>query len=322
MNHLKVIKGGEAMGMGLADYIWLNDDGELQFKKRSILIGKDAKGEPVPLVERWTFQYTEHDVDCVIDETGTTWSCSCKDLDHTSRILVPCFFLPDPTRPQPSYIVLCEVRDVDDECVKSNTRAKLRQAFDARGKQTNLVWFGFEQDYTHSEIGSAEENGFEARRFKSAERHIGAMFDAGLMFHNAWNSPGQEKWDFKIGYRGFPQDLDPHPPNALIVSDHVVIARYLMEKICASDGLYAHWINIAAYVSTPVLRELGNHNGLEAQNIEMACAGIGETRKLSLPTRPEWQCVEICLDKASDPYALAFDVLNAVWPLENKPEPE
>lgn len=315
MAHLQVIKGGEVMGMGLADYIWLDDHGQLNFKKMSVLIGKNEKGEPVPLAERQT---TQHFLDCTNNNCPSMdgWGeCSCEPK-HTTRILVPCFYLPDPTRPQPSYIVLCEVRDNEDFCIETNNRAKLRKALKARGPQSNLIWFGYEQDYAMQEANSAiEDDGFEARAFNAAERHIGACFDAGLFMHSAWDSPGAEMWDFKIGYRGFPQDLDPDPPNPLVVSDHLVIARYLMEKIGGGKGLAPKWDNLCAYVSTPAMRDPGDPLG-ETEALVEKLADVGETRIVPHPSRKNTvRCIEVDPDEACDPYNLALDVLNVVWPL-------
>jgi len=320
--HLRVIKGGEAMGMGLADYVWLNDHGNISFKKKSVLIAKDDKGDPAPLADRWTLEFcpdcddehrterTEYDLD----------ECECEGA--TSRILVPCFYLPDPTRPQPNYIVLCELRDADDHCIESNWRSKLRKALEARGKMSNLVWFGFEQDYEHQEAGDGEDEGFEARRFAASERHIGACFDAGLLFHSAWNPPGGASWDFKVGYRGFPQDLDPDPPNALIVADHLIIARYLMEKIGGSKGLVPAWDDLSVFISTPDLRDISSDAAAEAHRLKFVLSDLGRTRHLPHPTQGGYQCIQVHRDEFADPYKLALDVLTAVWPPEETPTNE
>jgi hypothetical protein len=310
MAHLQLIKGGEVMGMGLADYVWLTDDGDINFKKKSVLIAKDKAGDPAPLADRWTFS---HCPECDNE-------CECEDA--VTRILVPCFYLPDPTRPNPSYIVLCEVRDADDVCVESNWRAKLRAAMDERGSGANLVYFGFEQDYAHAEASGSEDSGFEARRFAAAERHIGAMFDAGLLFHSAWNSPGSEHWDFKVGVRGFPNDLDPDPPNALIVADHLIIARYLMEKICGSHGIVPLWEDLASFVSTDALRQPGSDFAAEADRLDEALTELGRTRRVPHPTRGGTSCIELTQESPDDfghpdvnPYKLALEVLCAAWPL-------
>lgn len=298
MAHLRIIKGGEVMGMGLADYVWLDPEGHIFFKKKSILIGKNDKGEPEPILERWTF----------LDDPGPE-----PRPDHT-LVLVPCFYLPDPTRPQPNYIVICELRDQDDHCVEHNERAKLREALDHRGKQVNLIWFGFEQNYLFQEASGGEEAGFPARCFDTAERHIGACFDSGILFHSAWNPPSGDVWDFKIGYRAFPQDLDPDPPNALVVADHVVVARYLMGKIGGSKGIIPLWHDLSIFISTAALRELGGDEKAEATRIENALQGKGGLRRVPHPVRGGVQCIELDCSEPSNPYTLAHTALTAVWP--------
>jgi len=310
MSHLQVVQGGEVMGMGLADYVWFDGD-DLNFKKKSILIGKNGKGEPIPLVDRWTFSHTNHEDDC---EQG--WACECSEVRH---ILVPCFYLPDPTRPQPNYIVLCEVRDEHDECIEENWRAKLRQALELRGPNHKLVWFGFEQDYTL--VDADESEGSAGQKFEAAERHIGACFDAGLLFHSAWNPLGADCWDFKVGYRGFPQDLDPDPPSALVVADHAAVARYLMEKIGGSKGLIPQWDDLTPFVSTPALREPGGDHDAERKRMFEALGSLGQPQHLPHPARGGFQCIEVVRDEPENPYKLALGVLDAVWPVHEQ-EPQ
>ena len=295
MPTLRIIKGGEAMGMGLADYIWLDDEGNLLFKKRSILIGKDEKGDPIPLVERWSTFSVDHDCNLV---------------------LVPCYYLPDPTRPQPSYIVLCEVRGEDDICMDWNERAKLRAAMEDRGKQANLVWFGFEQDYNLVETAGNEEDAFKERIFLVSERHIGACFDSGILFHSACNNSSWNVWHFKIGVRGFTKDIDPEPANALVVSDHLVIARYLMEKIAAGKGLIPVWLGLDVHVSTAALREPGANQKTVIELLEKQLDDFGTLHRIPNPEQSGWRCVEAERDQPDNPYILAHNTLVAVWPLK------
>ena len=307
MAHLQVIRGGEVLGM--SDYVWLDDKGKINSKKKSIIVGKNGKGEPEPILDRWTF----FDYPSPFGPFGEF----CDDEDQESPrtlVLVPCFYLPDPTRPQPCYIVICELRDEEDHCIKNNDRAKLRHAIEDRGMQSNLVWFGFEQNYTLDWAGSDSGNGFEATRFAAAERHIGACFDSGILFHSAWNPPEYDIWDFKVGYRAFPQDLDPDPPNALIVADHLIVARYLMEKICGSKGLSPYWEDLDIFISTAAMREPGGNEDAEAVRIENALQGKGDIRRLPHPTRGGVQCIELNPKKPNNPYTMAHAVLTAVWP--------
>jgi len=316
MSRLQVIKGGEVMGMGLADYVWLDDDGNIAFKKRSILIGKNAKGDPVPLVDRWSFEFCP----CEEDEYGN--ACQCDGENSTNRILVPAFFLPDPTRPQPNYIVLCHVKDDQDQPVESNNRAKLLEAMEKRGQGSKLVWFGFAQGYALEDPEDYESDGRLQRAFLASERHIGACFDAGLLFHSAWNEPAAGSWRFKVGRRGFPQDIDPDPPSALVVADHLVVARYLMEKIGGGKGLLPEWGTLEPYVSTAQLREPGGDKTFQANAIKMDLEDLGETRFVPHPTQGGYQCIQVIRDEPGDPYKLALDILTAVWPLNPETEQE
>ena len=316
MARLQVIKGGDVMGMGLADYLWVGPKGDVMSKKKTILIGKNEKGDPVPLVQRWSFEEKIHKDHCCNKPN----ECDCGMIPQT-RILVPCFFLPDPTRPQPNYLVLCEVRDAADQCLPDCHRSTLRKAMDQRGSTAKLVWFGFEQDYAlEQDTGEAD---LSEKPFLASERHLGACFDAGLLIHSAFNMPGYVPWDFKVGVRGFPQDLDPDPPSALVVADHLVIARYIMQKIGGEKGLFPEWQDLSIFVSTPELREIGG-GPLAATLLMTALArSTWNMRLVPHPVHGGCQCVEIQQDDLSNPYELALDVLEAVWPLSNESiEPE
>lgn len=291
---LRVIKGGEAVGIGLADYFWLNPDG-LQAKRKSILIGKsDKPDEFIPILDRWSY----------VNEEGET------------IFLAPCHYLPDPLRPQPSYLCLCEVRDAADECVADNHRKNLRDALEGR-RRSELVWWGFEQSYALTE--TIENRAFDQRRFLVAERHVGACLDAGLLFHSAFFDLSYETWEFKVGVRRFPQDFDPYPPSALVVCDHLLIARYLMEKSAAEHGLQVEWGPMAFFVSTAGLRE-PNVNPTEASSeatrLREVLGTMGTTRNVPHPTRGGVECVEVQSQEPGDPYQVATRALDLIWPVQ------
>lgn len=312
---LQVIKGGEALGMGLADYIWVDEDGDICFKKRVILIGKNGKGEPEPMVnERWTYNEGCDQEDCYDEEC---------EHPETTRILSPSFYLPDPLRPQPSYIVLCEVRDDKDKCPDWNHRRVLRDGLEARGHLSKLVWFGFEQDYNmYKPYG---EEGDAGTTFMVSERHLGACLDSGLLIHSSWNALLAKQPEFKVGYRAFPQDMDPDPPSALTVADHLIVARYLMEKIGSSKGHYPVWDPPNAFVSSPGLREPGADLQVQSHIIKEAIKDIGKTRIVPRADGRGYQCIEVTQSKWQDPYQLAVEMLDRFWPIidpETPSEPE
>lgn len=285
MATFRVLKGQEPVKMGLADYIWLDPHGQINAKKRTILVGRNEKHEPVPLLERWGF-----------------YNPQSASATHTS-LLVPAYYLPDPTRPQPHYIVLCEVKDAEDYPTYYNHRAELRSVMERLGEQGRLTWFGFEQVYTF------HEDRIMGRAFQVSERHIGACFDAGLMFHSASNQIELDESEFKVGYRGFPQDMDPHPPNALTVADHLIIARYLMEKIAAEKGMTLDWGGLSPFVSTAALREPG---GVDTHTPMEALTNLGQRRWVPHPAGG-YSCIQVLRDTPADPYNLAVFVLRDLF---------
>jgi hypothetical protein len=312
-SRFQLIKGGEALGMGLADYVWVNSQGAICFKKKAILISKDDKGQPVPIVQRWMLS----DTDCDCEQP-----CSCP---QRTLILSPCFFLPDPTRPQPSYIILCEVRDTDDHCLPWCYRAPLRKAMRLRGPTARLVWYGFGQSYQLHDLDWDGDGNppphLSERRFLTAERHLGACFDAGLLIHSAWDMPGATSWEFKVGVRGFPQDVDPDPPSALVVADHLVVALYLLHKIGAEKGLVPLLEGQSLFLSTPELREPGGDHRLQSSLLMTALSGADrEVRSVPHPVHGGCQCIEVTQGTFNDPYRAALHALEAVWPLDETPD--
>lgn len=308
MARLQVIKGGAGeVGMGLADYIWVSTEGMAQFKKKPILVGKDNRGEAVPIIRRWSFQ-------------GCACPTACAAPCQTPQdvLLSPCFYLPDPTRPAPSYLILCETRDTNDTCLADNYRRHLRLALNRRGPTAKLLWFGFEQQFVLDEAGGESPNLAE-RRFLTTERHLGACFDAGIMIHSLWNPLWADYSEFKVGVRGFPQDLDPDPPTALVVTDHLVVAHYLLEKVANEKGLTPCWKGLTLFVSTPQMREPGGNSTLEAARLMELLVGEGRSlRAVPDPVNGGTQCLELGLEEFTNPYKLALDVLEAIWPLDNQ----
>lgn len=320
MKHLQVVKGGEVLGMGLADYVWLDDEGSLSWKKYVVPIVRDERGDPAPLLRRKTFSYC----DC---EPESEWDgCGCGEDDEgelQTLVLVPCHYLPDPTRPQPNFIVLCHVKDVNDQPVEWNERAKLVKVMRKQGDDAKMTWFGFRQDYALYDARGegADASDIEERRFFTAERHLGACFDAGLLIQSMQSYPGTTHYDFKVGPRGIPSDKH-EPPNALVVADHVIIARYLMEKIGGGKGLVPRWCDLSVYLSTGTLRGVGPQAKIEAEaeRLENGLTYKGRLRRLPHPERGGIVCIVVGRDEPEDPYKLAAGVLKAIGPFEDEEE--
>jgi glutamine synthetase len=213
-----------------AEYIWL--DGEkptqqVRSKTRIVSIPEDAAMD-LASYPAWGF------------DGSSTYQAEGDDSDLT---LKPVNVVRDPIRGGGNVLVLCEVMHADGTPHRSNTRARLRRVL-AAGGASHQAWVGFEQEYTLCRRGRPlgfPENGFPApqgpfycgvgtdrvfgRDF--VEVHTAACLEAGLMIYgtNAEVMPGQ--WEFQVGYRG----LDGESADPLNVSDHLIIARWLLQRV-------------------------------------------------------------------------------------------
>lgn len=166
-------------------------------------------------------------------------------------ILRPVCLVEDPITGVGNHLVMCEVMLPDGTPHPTNTRAKLRELLDKYGEPCD-PWFGFEQEYTlfkgHTPLGwpkggyPAPQGPFycgvgsdETYGRPLVEAHAQACLDAGLMLYgiNAEVMPGQ--WEFQIGYRGVPNES----ADALKVSDHLWLARYLLYRLGEDYGIVA-----------------------------------------------------------------------------------
>ncbi|MFT7518727.1 MAG: glutamine synthetase [Kiritimatiellia bacterium] len=150
-------------------------------------------------------------------------------------ILKPVFVCPDPIRRGKSVLVLCEVYDSNGKPHSSNSRAPLREV--AARHVDKEPWYGIEQEYTMFQ--NARPLGWPERGYPApqgpfycgvganeafgrdiVEEHMDACLEAGLTLSgvNAEVMPGQ--WEFQIG-----------PCGPLQVSDHLIIARWLLYRI-------------------------------------------------------------------------------------------
>jgi glutamine synthetase len=212
---------------------------------------------------------------------------------HASDCLLsPVFSCPDPIRGGEHLLVLCEVTNADELPHATNTRARLRAVVDLYAEHEAL--FGIEQEYTmfrgarplgwpdggypapqgpfYCGVGADESFGRPI-----VEQHLEACLTAGLSISglNAEVMPGQ--WEFQVG-----------PEDALAVSDHLMIARYLLYRIGEDHGVSmtldpkpvrGDWNGAGAHTnfSTRAMRESG---GLEV--IEVACKKLEARHELHI----------------------------------------
>lgn len=243
-----------------AEYIWV--DGTEPTRKlrcKTRILPKDATEIPV-----WGF------------DGSSTNQATGKDSDC---LLEPVFVCHDPIRGHGSLLVLCEVFDADGKPQASNTRAALRRT--AQKYKNHEPWFGIEQEYTMfkgsrplawPESGVPMQQGpyycgvgaDEVFGRPIVEAHREACLKAGLMISgiNAEVMPGQ--WEFQIG-----------PTGPLEVSDHLLIARWLLYRIGEDYGVSmklapkpvdGDWNGAGAHTnfSTKTMREEGGRKAIDA----------------------------------------------------------
>lgn len=238
----KILK--EVRKLDHAEYIWL--DGatptqELRSKTRMLF-----HEEPVDInsFPSWSF------------DGSSTWQATGANSDC---ILKPIFFTRNPLREGDHYLVLCEVFNPDGTPHETNKRVFLRDLMEKAKDQEPYI--GFEQEYTlftgekeserwpmgwpkgvypssqgpfYCGVGAGKVYG----RF-IAEEHAKACEEANLNIYgiNAEVMPSQ--WEFQIGYRG----SNDEPNDPLTMSDHMWIARYLLQHIAEKYGVSAYFSN-------------------------------------------------------------------------------
>lgn len=243
-----------------AEYIWVDGTVPTRKLRSKTKIVDDLKSD----LPEWgfdgssTYQATGHKSDCILQPVY-----SCKD----------------PIRGGENRLVICEVFSADGSPHPTNTRAPLRETAEMYKEHEAL--FGIEQEYTMF-AGSRPlgwpENGYPAPQGPFycgvgadesfgrpiVEEHMDACLAAGLEYCglNAEVMPGQ--WEFQIG-----------PASALDVSDHLLVARWLLYRIAedaeVTISLYpkpvrGDWNGAGAHTnfSTKAMREDGGMAAIEA----------------------------------------------------------
>ncbi len=262
---LRTIQGGpdSPLQRGRADYLWLDPGGVLHTKLMAIGVGKDERGDPTPLVPRTTLR--------------------------NEIILCPAHVIPNPLLEQPSFLVLCETRDVQDHCLEWNHRAKLRALLKAGDRSGQ--WWGFRQAFIFKSNLTCFADSLVGERF------FGACLDAGLLIHS------RSSVHFNLGPRGFTM-ADDRDATAVLVADHLIFARFLLERIGLAHDAFPAFLPIAAYVSTGPLRA-----GISGSAESMAIQLEGRFPEKTLDAnRGGVRCLKIP-SEFTDPYRLLSELV-------------
>jgi len=268
MGNLRVIEGGGARptDMGLATYIWVTRTGNIDSRTKVVSIAQTPEGDKVPIIDRWKMrdqvQATEKSRKMGVE--GWEETEEYKDaLAYQEFVLSPCYYIPDPMRPQPSFIVLCEVRTLEDNPDGWNTRAILRKFKEG---EALLPHWGVQQPFPYL--------GKDVVDADMKEEFTLACFDAGIRLHSA------NDLFYWIGPRNVSQEIDAEEPCSLVIADHVILARFIYQRVLKRRGHKVgkdDWGHSAVCLSTEKSRsnpEKVKDLEVELHNLQFAKPGV------------------------------------------------
>lgn len=288
MGSLRVIEGGAASGtdIGVATYIWLDRACNICSRTKVISVAKSPNGDPIPLVNRWKMVGA---VESTESGKGEAWVERYGTKIKTKTfILSPCNYVPDPLRAQPSFIVLCESRDLADIPDPWNARARLRKLVEGKDVLSDEepektparmlgTWWGIQQHF-HSLVGYEEPTKSEIK-----EKFLLACIDSGLRIHS---TDDKHYW---FGPRSISDEIDGDEPGPLVIADHLIVARFIYKRLLTEHGILDSGVHMpcSLYVST---KESRNEPAL-TQDLTVALQGLKEKLpdRLYIPAHNEQQ---------------------------------
>lgn len=199
----------------ILEYIWIGGRNEIRSKTR--VLEMDTFLPPSSeFFPEWNY------------DGSSTWQAD-SNLD-TEVVLKPCAIFQNPLRKidgVQSYLVLCDTYLPNGEKLNTNTRFDAAALFEKYSDEH--AWFGLEQEYFirfHKSSGVRTEEyhycgscGNNEER-EIAEAHLQACLRAGLKVSGINAEVVDRQWEFQIG-----------PCEGIEAGDHMIIARYLLERI-------------------------------------------------------------------------------------------
>lgn len=210
----------------LFEYVWLGKNGEFRSKTRVLNIFGFVTLSKIP---EWNYD-------------GSSTNQIIEGL-NTEIILKPCAIFKCPfrrgTNGHKSFIVLCDIYDVNGTPHPDNKRVGAKKIFDKYLK--SAPWYGYEQEYFiidfHTtkkvQFQNVEQGNFYCANGKQnifhrqfVEEHLEHCLYAGLTVSgiNAEVAPGQ--WEFQIG-----------PVEGINSCDQLLVARYILVRLGEKHGV-------------------------------------------------------------------------------------
>jgi hypothetical protein len=220
---LRAIQGGEVPDLGLADYLcpMVNDD-KFSFEHRLI-----------------TFQaFTP-------PEEGEVFVPVLPYVEGGDFIFSPAHHLLNPSREQPSLVVLTEPRNTDDVALGSRARLRMLRDKGAWRIDDELRW-AFRQQF------STDGNTYEL-----LSAFMQWCLEAGICIHSGSTSDTGDPFgfgfgEFQVGSRGFDAVYDaPEITPSLLACDHFWIARWALLREAARLKMSVMWTYMTVLVTVP-----------------------------------------------------------------------
>jgi len=207
--------------------------------------------QPVPLLRSKTRILDDSVSEITLPKWGFDGSSTCQAPgDDSDRFLNPVRVIKNPlSTTGRDLLVLCEVMNPDNTPHESNMRSELRNTLDA-GAHNFESWWGFEQEYVFMKNDVPlgwPTNGYPEMQGdyycgvgknvvgrEIVDQHLAACLDAGLLVYGVNAEVMLGQWEFQVGYRGLKNDSIANP---LLVSDHLWLARWLLNRIAENHNV-------------------------------------------------------------------------------------
>ncbi|GFH61489.1 hypothetical protein CTEN210_17965 [Chaetoceros tenuissimus] len=215
----------------MAEYVWVDADGNTRSKTRTLT---PDKAEAVENLPKWNF-----------DGSSTNQAPG----DDSEVILKPQAIFTDPFRPRSdglkNILVMCDTYTPAGEPLPTNTRAIAAAAFE--GHEDEEIWFGMEQEFTLFNLDEKTPLGWPQGGMPSRPqgpyycsvgpensfgRHVtDAMYKACLYAGinisgtNGEVMPGQQ--EYQVG-----------PCVGIDAGDQLMMSRYILQRVCEDFQVY------------------------------------------------------------------------------------
>lgn len=211
----------------MAEYVWRGgkDPVDLRSKTRVLMIEMDENDKPVAPVDLPVWSY----------DGSSTGQAS---TEESEVLLNPCAVYTDPFRGSPHVLVWCDAfNGKTKEPLVTNTRVTAFKAMSTRRDSEAVL--GFEQEYVVMKNGkpldwedSEPEKtelhycGVNMKKRRLMDLHLQACLVAGIGMSGCNSEVMPSQMEYQVG-----------PSDALSCCDQLWMSRYLLMRVCESDGV-------------------------------------------------------------------------------------